>query len=116
MATRPAPVRGVRRAEDRDAAGEQDCQEKDPHVFLHGWAASRHSDPQSRTSPLERKTWGSDHRFAIYCRVQMVRSRPARSEAGPDSWTITPGPMVDGDVPWQHNPCLSGRAISGSQY
>jgi hypothetical protein len=55
MATRPASVCGVGRAEDEDAAGEQNCQEKYPHAFPHGWDASGYGDPQSQTLPLERR-------------------------------------------------------------
>ena len=36
MATRAASVRGIGRAEDRKATGEQSCQEKGPHCYLHG--------------------------------------------------------------------------------
>lgn len=39
MAARAASVCGPGRADDREAGGEQNCNEKVPQCFLHGWEA-----------------------------------------------------------------------------
>jgi hypothetical protein len=84
MATRPASLCGVGRAEDEDAAGEQICQEKDPHA-LGRVRLQRSAEPDT---PVREKTWAliPDSRFTAGARLRSASGRDVRhSHASADS-------------------------------